>query len=91
LLGLARALEFLIGTEPMDAAAGERLGVFNRVVSDGELPAAALAWAREIAAGPRGAYAAIKENVRDAQTMDPRGFAPREWADGPLGPLAGTS
>jgi 2-(1,2-epoxy-1,2-dihydrophenyl)acetyl-CoA isomerase len=78
MLGPARALEFLIGAEPIDAAAGERLGLFNRVVPDGELPTAALAWAREIAAGPRGAHALIKQNVRDAQTMDLREALPRE-------------
>jgi 2-(1,2-epoxy-1,2-dihydrophenyl)acetyl-CoA isomerase len=78
MLGPARALEFLIGAEPIDAAAGERLGLFNRVVPDGELPTAALAWAREIADGPRGAHALIKQNVRDAQTMDLREALPRE-------------
>ncbi|MFA1546039.1 enoyl-CoA hydratase/isomerase family protein [Actinomadura chokoriensis] len=78
MLGPARALEFLIGTEPIDAATGERLGLFNRVVPDAELRATALAWAREIAAGPRGAYALMKENVRDAQVMGLREALPRE-------------
>ncbi|MFA1538144.1 enoyl-CoA hydratase/isomerase family protein [Actinomadura monticuli] len=77
-LGPARALEFLIGTEPVDAAAGERLGLFNRVVPDGDLRAEALAWARRVAAGPRGAYALMKENIRDAQVMDLREALPRE-------------
>jgi 2-(1,2-epoxy-1,2-dihydrophenyl)acetyl-CoA isomerase len=77
-LGPARALEFLIGGEPIDAVAAERLGLFNRVVPDGELGDAALGWAREIAAGPCGAYALIKENVRDAQMLDLRAALPRE-------------
>ncbi|TDC87057.1 enoyl-CoA hydratase-related protein [Actinomadura sp. 7K507] len=78
MLGPARALEFLIGTEPIDAGAGERLGLFNRVVADDRLHDAALSWAREIAAGPRGAYALMKENVRDAQAMGLREALPRE-------------
>ncbi|WP_207932956.1 enoyl-CoA hydratase-related protein [Actinomadura sp. GC306] len=78
ILGPARALEFLIGDAPIDAAAAERLGLVNRVVPDAELPGAALAWAREIAAGPRTAHALIKENVRDAQTLGLREALPRE-------------
>jgi 2-(1,2-epoxy-1,2-dihydrophenyl)acetyl-CoA isomerase len=40
--------------------------------------AAALAWAREIAAGPRGAFELVKETVRDAHTLDLRAALPRE-------------
>ncbi|MGW0808975.1 enoyl-CoA hydratase/isomerase family protein [Nonomuraea sp. NPDC002799] len=70
MLGHARALEFLLGDTPIDAEAATRLGLFNRVVPAADLPAAALAWAKEIAAGPREAFGLMKENVRDAQRLD---------------------
>ncbi|RSN64350.1 enoyl-CoA hydratase/isomerase family protein [Actinomadura sp. WAC 06369] len=78
IVGSARALEFLVGDEPVGAAAGERLGLVNRVVPDADLRPAALEWARKIAAGPRGAYASMKANVRDAETMGLREALPRE-------------
>jgi 2-(1,2-epoxy-1,2-dihydrophenyl)acetyl-CoA isomerase len=78
MLGPARALEFLIGSEPLGARDAERLGLFNRVVPDGDLTAAARAWAAQVAAGPRGALALMKENVRDAQVMELREALPRE-------------
>jgi 2-(1,2-epoxy-1,2-dihydrophenyl)acetyl-CoA isomerase len=70
MLGHARALEFLLGDTPIDADAAAGLGLFNRVVPDANLPVAALAWAKEIAAGPREAFGLMKENVRDAQRLD---------------------
>ncbi|WP_234800053.1 enoyl-CoA hydratase/isomerase family protein [Mycolicibacterium diernhoferi] len=66
LVGPAKALELLITDEPIDAGTGERLGLFNRVVEDDDLPAAALRWAAQIAAGPTYAFAGTKANVRDA-------------------------
>jgi 2-(1,2-epoxy-1,2-dihydrophenyl)acetyl-CoA isomerase len=69
LVGPAKALELLIADEPVDAEAGLRLGLFNRVVDDPELPAAALRWAAQIAAGPTDAFAGTKANVRDAQSL----------------------
>lgn len=66
LVGPAKALELLITDEPIDARTGERLGLFNRVVEDDDLPAAALRWAAQIAAGPTYAFAGTKANVRDA-------------------------
>lgn len=66
LVGPAKALELLITDEPIDAGTGERLGLFNRVVEDADLPAAALRWAAQIAAGPTYAFAGTKANVRDA-------------------------
>ncbi|ANI39000.1 enoyl-CoA hydratase/isomerase family protein [Mycolicibacterium vaccae] len=69
LVGPSRALELLVGDAPIDAAAGERLGLFNRVVDDADLPAAAQRWAAEIAAGPTAAFAGAKANILDAQRL----------------------
>lgn len=69
LVGPSRALELLVGDAPIDAAAGERLGLFNRVVDDADLPAAAQRWAAEIAAGPTAAFAGTKANILDAQRL----------------------
>ena len=69
LLGPSKALELLITDRPIDSETGSALGLFNRVVDDEELPAAALAWAAEIAAGPTAAFAGTKANVLDAQRL----------------------
>jgi len=66
LVGPAKALELLITDEPIDAPTAERLGMFNRVVEDADLPTAALRWAAQIAAGPTYAFAGTKANVLDA-------------------------
>ncbi|KUI34577.1 enoyl-CoA hydratase [Mycobacterium sp. IS-1590] len=69
LLGPAKALELLIADEPVDAEAGLRLGVFNRVVNDADLRDSAIQWAARIAAGPTSAFAGTKANVLDAQQL----------------------
>lgn len=69
LLGPSKALEVLITDRPIDSETGSALGLFNRVVDDEVLPAAALAWAAEIAAGPSVAFAGTKANILDAQRL----------------------
>ncbi|MGE2727589.1 enoyl-CoA hydratase/isomerase family protein [Mycolicibacterium pulveris] len=69
LVGPSKALELLIADTAIDADTAARLGLFNRVVDDGDLRAAALAWATEIAAGPTYAFAGTKANVLDAQRL----------------------
>lgn len=69
LLGPAKALELLIADEPVDAEAGQRLGLFNRVVDDADLRDSAIRWAAQIAAGPTSAFAGTKANVLDAQCL----------------------
>jgi 2-(1,2-epoxy-1,2-dihydrophenyl)acetyl-CoA isomerase len=69
LLGPSRALELLVSDAPIGAEAAERLGLFNRVVDDADLPAAALRWATSLAAGPTAAFAGTKANVLDAQRL----------------------
>lgn len=69
LVGPSKALELLIADAPIDSDAAVRLGLFNRVVSDDELPAAALRWATEIASGPSRAFAGMKANIVDARQL----------------------
>lgn len=69
LLGPAKALELLIADEPVDAEAGQRLGLFNRVVDDADLRDSAIRWAAQIAAGPTFAFAGTKANILDAQCL----------------------
>lgn len=69
LVGPARALELLIDGSPVDAADAAALGLVNRVVEDADLPAAALDWARAIAAGPTLAWSRFKANVGQAHEM----------------------
>lgn len=78
LVGPAKALELLIADEPIDAETALRTGLFNRVVDDAELRAAALRWATEIAAGPSMAFAGTKANVLDAQQLSLEEALPRE-------------
>jgi 2-(1,2-epoxy-1,2-dihydrophenyl)acetyl-CoA isomerase len=72
LLGPATALELLVDGVELDAQAGFRLGLFQRVVPDAELDEAAFDWARSVASGPRAAYRFMKENVRDAHRVSLR-------------------
>ncbi|MBL1066287.1 enoyl-CoA hydratase/isomerase family protein [Streptomyces sp. 7-21] len=60
-VGPGRAAELLLFPRRIGAQEAERLGIVQRVVPDEELADAALAAARELAAGPTVAYAAIKE------------------------------
>ncbi len=78
LVGASRALELLIADQAIDAEAGLRLGLFNRVVDDAELPAEALRWAADIASGPTAAFAATKANILDAQHLSLAEALPRE-------------
>lgn len=78
LVGPAKALELLIADEPIDAETALRTGLFNRVVDDAELRAAALRWATEIAAGPSMAFSGTKANVLDAQQLSLEEALPRE-------------
>jgi enoyl-CoA hydratase/carnithine racemase len=63
----------------------ERWGVVNLVVPDGELPAASLSLARQLAAGPTVALGAIKRLARIAATDGVR--AADEALTGELAPM----
>lgn len=65
-LGPRRALEFLLLSEPVDAAAALRIGLVNRVVSAAGLTAATQKLAERLARGPTRAYAETKRLVDEA-------------------------
>jgi 2-(1,2-epoxy-1,2-dihydrophenyl)acetyl-CoA isomerase len=69
LVGPAKALELLLENRPVGAEEALALGLFNRVVPEGRLPSAALAWAVAIANGPRVAIRFMKENVQQAERL----------------------
>jgi len=80
LVGPSRALELLAGNVALDADHALALGLVNRVVPDDEFAAAWTEWARELAAGPTGAIAGMKANVRDALRLPLAGALPLETA-----------
>jgi 2-(1,2-epoxy-1,2-dihydrophenyl)acetyl-CoA isomerase len=69
LVGPAKALEFLLDNRAVGAEEALRLGLFNRVVPEVELPSAALSWAEAIARAPRVATQFMKENVQQAERL----------------------
>jgi 2-(1,2-epoxy-1,2-dihydrophenyl)acetyl-CoA isomerase len=66
LVGLGRALEYLMLGTRLDAEHAERLGLANRVVAPEDLPKAAQELAAQLAKGPPLALAHIKRSVREA-------------------------
>ena len=62
--GPARAREFVMSGRLYDAATLERWNVINRVLPDADLHEKAMAFARELAAGPTRAHAMTKRIVR---------------------------
>lgn len=68
LVGTAKAREMYYLNTPVDAEEALRLGLVGRVVDDADLMAEAMAMARQIAAGPRIAFAYMKRNLHAAET-----------------------
>jgi len=60
LIGPARAMELFLSAEMVEAPRLLELGIVNRVVPAAELPAAAQAWATEVAAAPPQAVRRLK-------------------------------
>jgi 2-(1,2-epoxy-1,2-dihydrophenyl)acetyl-CoA isomerase len=60
LVGFRKAMEILLGNQPITAPDALAMGLVNRVVPDADLTNAALAWARTLAAGAPQAQAATK-------------------------------
>jgi enoyl-CoA hydratase/carnithine racemase len=59
-VGVARAKELAMFGRRQDPRALERWGVINLVTTESELPAVAMSWARQLAAGPTVAFRSIK-------------------------------
>jgi enoyl-CoA hydratase/carnithine racemase len=70
LVGTAKARELFFSAERVDARSCEALGIVNRVVPDDALLDEALAWARQLAAGPTVAYEHMKANLDRALRTD---------------------
>lgn len=60
IIGLGRATELLMTGDFLDAREALRLGLYNRVVPDGEALAAGTEWAARLAAGPSSALSVTK-------------------------------
>jgi 2-(1,2-epoxy-1,2-dihydrophenyl)acetyl-CoA isomerase len=70
LLGSARARRMLLLGDAVDAGTAREWGLLDRFVDDpGQLPDAALDLAAGLAAGPRLAHAAMKQNLLDAERL----------------------
>jgi 2-(1,2-epoxy-1,2-dihydrophenyl)acetyl-CoA isomerase len=73
LVGLRKALEIALLSEPIDAAEALRLGLANRVVPAAELEAESLALAQRLARGPAPAIGNLKRLLRTSFDRDLRG------------------
>ncbi len=80
LVGPSRALELLVTNAPITGGEALALGLVNRVVADADFADAWTAWARELAAGPTGAFTGMKANVQDALRFTLADALPRETA-----------
>jgi len=70
IVGLGRATEMLMTGDFIGADEALRIGLYNRVVPDGEALRAATALARELARGPSFALAVTKDAVNREANMD---------------------
>jgi enoyl-CoA hydratase/carnithine racemase len=70
LVGTGRARELLFGSDRVDAARCEAIGLVNRVTSDAQLREESFKWARKLAHGPTAAFGLMKDNLADALRLD---------------------
>jgi enoyl-CoA hydratase/carnithine racemase len=70
IVGLGRATEMLMTGDFITAEEAFRIGLYNRVVPDGEALGAATALARGLASGPSFALAATKDALNREASMD---------------------
>lgn len=69
-IGSARARELMLLADRIDSETALRIGLFNRVVPDGDLAEAGFDLARKLANGPRVALRHIKDNLDEAGSID---------------------
>lgn len=89
-VGMRRALEMVLTRRRVDAREAWQIGLINRVVADGELPAQALQLAHAIVdRAPPGALRAAKSHLYGHATIDwerviasPRDVPAAEWREG---------
>lgn len=70
LIGAGRAGELLLTGDFVDATEAHRIGLYNRVVADDELPAAARTFAEKLARGPAFGMEVTKMALLREATMD---------------------
>lgn len=70
IVGLGRASELLMTGEFVDAAEAHRMGLYNRVVPDGEALEEATAWAEKLARGPTLSLEITKDALNREAHMD---------------------
>ncbi len=70
IVGMGRAMELLMTGDFIDAAEAHRIGLYNRVVDDGELRATAREWAERLARGPAFGLEITKKMVLREASMD---------------------
>lgn len=70
IVGLGRALEMILTGEKLDAAEAHRIGLVNKVYAAEEFASASLAYARDLARGPRQAYRMVKWSVYTGLQLD---------------------
>jgi enoyl-CoA hydratase/carnithine racemase len=70
IVGLGRATELLMTGEFIDAREAQRIGLYNHVVPDAELPAATAALAAKLVRGPAAGLAATKRALLREMHMD---------------------
>jgi 2-(1,2-epoxy-1,2-dihydrophenyl)acetyl-CoA isomerase len=81
LVGPQRAKELMFFGDALPAAEAQRLGLVNRVVTDGELERTARAWAARLASGPTRSLALTKQLVNASLGADrAAAFAAEAWA-----------
>lgn len=69
IVGLGRATELLMTGEFIEASEAHRIGLYNRVVPDGEALAFGRAFAEQLARGPSEALAVTKAALTDEATL----------------------
>jgi enoyl-CoA hydratase/carnithine racemase len=70
IIGHGRATELLMTGDFIGADEALRIGLYNRVVPDGDLPATARSFAEKLARGPSGGLAVTKEALDREASMD---------------------
>jgi enoyl-CoA hydratase/carnithine racemase len=70
LVGAARAAEFILTGEMINAERGERLGIFNRVVPAAELEVSVRVLAGQVAAAPQQIVRDVKQTLRNFPHAD---------------------
>jgi enoyl-CoA hydratase/carnithine racemase len=72
LVGRARALEVIAGSDDYDASTAERYGLINRAIPDAEFESWVDAFARRLASFDKQALASVKELVNRHTIPDPQ-------------------